>query len=470
MRSMNRRDFMKLTSMAVGGAALAACAPAAAPSGGASTGAAEPAAEQVTVTYLIRTDIGAGITEWTKASSEEFEQLRPDIKIEQVGVPWGDYNAKMLAMFAAGTPPEITANYAAGFPTFYANGAITPLDDLVASTDSDLSIIEGAAINAVTRDGKLWALPLAHMPVLAFYNKALFDEAGVPVPPSDASDTSWTLDKMFESATALSHDVDDPTKAAWGMVFPAGQLGVYSWGWGIDPFNDKGGPELTEAYQTGKLSAAYYDRPEMAEYFQWIVDLTHKYGVAPRPSDTDAMTQTSGWPLMTGRIAMFVDGAWQITNFVTVQPEWEWGLAPMPYGPAGVNTPPLFNDSWMLSEGAAQPEAGFDFLKYLALENGAKLYAELTGFFPANKDNYGVFFDATMAIPSFAMTREELEQVFASSFALGYPTPGKTLENYPELNTAFNQTTAPIWNAETPVAEGLVGLQAQMDTIIATHA
>lgn len=468
MRSLSRRDFLKLSTISATGAAMAACVAPAAPQTAAP--GQQPAAETAQVTYLIRTDIGAAMLEWNDKAVAEFSELRPDIKVEMVGVPWGDYNAKLLAMFAAGTPPEISANYAAGFATFYSNGAITPLDDFVAAGGVDLSIIEQAALDSVTREGKLWAMPLAHMPVLVFYNKGMFDEAGLAVPPTDANDTSWTTDKMLEVATAMSHDVTDPTAAAWGMVFGPGQLGAYCWRWGIDPLNDQGGPELTEAYQTGKVTEAFYDRPEMAEYFQWLIDLTYKHGVAPRPSDTDAITQTVGWPMMSGRLGMYVDGAWQFTNFVSVRPEWEWGVAPLPYGPANLNTPPLFNDSWMLSSGARYPEAGFDFLKYLALENGSKLYAELTGFFPANKQNYGVFFDSVLSIPSIAMSREGLEEVFNTSFALGYPTPGKTLDGYPEWNTAFNQTTAPIWSGETPVAEGLVALQAQMDTIIATKA
>lgn len=469
MQTLSRRSFIKLSTIALAGTALAACAAPAAPQTGAADGQA-PAAQPVLVTYLVRTDIGAKMLEWNDKCVADYAELRPDVKVEMVGVPWGDYNAKLLTMFAAGTPPEISANYAAGFATFFSNGAITPLDDFVAAGDVDLSIIEQAAIDSVTRQGKLWAMPLAHMPVVVFYNKRMFDEAGLDLPPASADDTTWTTDKMLETAMTLSKDVTDPSQAAWGMVFAAGQLGAYSWRWGIDPFNDQGGPELTEAYQTGIVTEVFYNRPEMVEYFQWLVDLTYTHGVAPRPSDTDAITQTIGWPLMSGRVGMFVDGAWQFTNFPSVLPEWEWGAAPMPYGPAGVNTPPLFNDSWMLSAGARNPEAGFDFLKYLTMENGARLYAEITGFFPANKENYDIFFDSMLSIPNNAMSREGFEEVFLSSFKHGYVTPGKTLDSYPEWNTAFNQTTAPIWNNEVSVADGLATLQTQMEAVIASKA
>jgi multiple sugar transport system substrate-binding protein len=308
------------------------------------------------------------------------------------------------------------------------------------------------------------------MPILVFYHKGMLDEAGLEAPPTDAADTSWTTDKMLELATAMAHDVSDPTQAAWGMVFGPGQLGTYSWRWGMDPFNNEGGPELTEAYQTGKITEAFYNTPEMAEYFQWLVDNTYARQVAPRPSDTDAITQTVGWPMMSGRIGMFVDGAWQLTVFADVKPEWAWGVAPLPYGPTGINTPPLFNDSWMLSEGAAHPEEGFTFLKYLTLENGAKLYAEIAGFFPANKNNYDIFFNSMLGIPNIALDRAQLEQAILSSFEFGYPTPGKTVESYPEWNTAFNQTTAPMFNNEADVPSGLQALQEKFESIIATKA
>lgn len=469
MQPLTRRQFFKFSSMALTGAALAACATPTAPQaadGQAETGQAS--SDQVTITYLVRTDIGAKMLEWNDQAVADFQETHPNIAVELVGVPWGDYNAKLLAMFAAGTPPEISANYAAGFPTFYANDAIAALDEFIAADGTDLSPIEQAALDSVTREGQLWAMPLAHMPVLVFYNKTMFDEAGMEVPPTDAADSTWTTDHMVELATAMSHDVDDPANAAWGMVFPTGQLGSYSWLWSLDPFNDEGGPEFTEAYQTGMVTEVHYTRPEMEEYFQWLVDLTYSRKIAPRPTDTDAITQTVGWAMMSGRIGMYIQGAWSFTDFANVQPEWEWGVSPMPYGPAGVNTTPLFNDSWMLSSSAAHPEEGFTFLKYLGLENGAKLYAEIAGFFPANKENYGVFFDSAMSIPNIAMDRAGLEQAMLSPFQNGYPTPGKTLDSYPEWNTIFTQTTGPILNNETTVPEGLVTVQETFEATIAT--
>ncbi len=465
MTKLTRRHFLKVGAVAMTGAALAACVPAEPSVEMPASGSGDT--EQTEITYLIRSDIGIKIQEWTDEAIADFATVEPSIAVETIGVPWGDYNAKLLALYAAGDPPEISANYAAGFPTFYANDAIVALDELVSENNVDLAVIEQAALDAVTRQGQLWALPLAHLPTVVYYNLDLLEEMGARVPPIDWEDTSWTTDAMLESAVAAAMDMDDPTKAQYGMLFGTGQLGVFEWLWGADPFNNVGGPEHTQAYKDGIVTETFYDSETMNTFIGWVHDSI--YGdtpVSPRPSDTDAIQQLVGWPMMSGRIGMAINGAWSVTNFAAVEPSWRWGIGAFPYGPAGVNTSPLFNDSWMLGKGASEQEAGFTFLKYLAVDKGAELYARITGFFPANKNNYPIYFDSIMNIPNFAHSREAAETVMLDAFKYGYVTPGKTLDSYPEWNRTFNQTIAPIWNAEVSVAEGLQNVQAQFASVI----
>ena len=462
---LTRRRFLKSSAVAATGLALAACVPAE-PSVDMPAGTGGDAA-MTEITYLIRSDIGVKIQEWTDEAIADFATVEPNITIETIGVPWGDYNAKLLAQYAAGDPPEISANYAAGFPTFYANDAIVALDELVSENNVDLSVIEQAALDAVTRNGKLWALPLAHLPTIVYYNLDALEEAGARVPPIDWADTSWTTDAMLASANAAAKDMDDPTEAQYGMIFGNGQLGVFEWLWGADPFNDVGGPEHTEAYRTGIVTEAFYDSETMNTFIGWVYDAVYGSSpVSPRPSDTDAIQQLVGWPMMSGRIGMAINGAWSVTNFAAVEPSWRWGVGAFPYGPAGVNTSPLFNDSWMLGKGAKEQDAGFRFLQYLAVEKGAELYAKITGFFPAHKENYPIYFDSLMNIPNFALSREDAETALLDAFNYGYVTPGKTLDSYPEWNRTFNQTMGPIWNAEVSVADGLAQVQAQFESVI----
>jgi multiple sugar transport system substrate-binding protein len=468
MKRQSRRDFLRLSAVATVGALVAACAPKGAEEAPEKEEEKAKPAEKVTVTYLVRSDLSPMMKEWEDVTVKEFQEQKPNVEVQVIGVPWGDYNAKLLAMHAAGGPPEISANYAAGFPTFYANDAIVALDDFVSAKQVDLGVFEKACIDALTRDGKLWAMPLAHMPTIIFYNRALFDKAGVEAPPIDWADESWTTDKLLDVSRQISHDIDDPSKGEWGLDFWSGQLGVASWLWGADPFNNKGGPEHTEAYKTGKVTEAFYTAEKVTAMHKFRRDLTYEHHVSPKPSDSDLLSQTHNFTLMTGRIGMSIAGAWQFTQFAAVKPSWEWGAAPLPYGPGGVNTTPLFNDSWMLSKGAKEPDAGFDLLTYLTVGKGAEHYARITGFIPANKTLYPIFFDSMEEIPNLAMTREDLEKVVKDAFSFGCATPGKTLDRYPEWNSAYNQTSGPIWNDEVSVEEGMKAIQERFEQIIAT--
>ncbi len=71
-----------------------------------------------------------------------------------------------------------------------------------------------------------------------------------------------------------------------------------------------------------------------------------------------------------------------------------------------------------------------------------------------------------MNIPNIAHSREDVETVLLDAFNYGYVTSGKTLDSYPEWNRTFNQTIAPIWNAEVSVEEGLQNVQPQFASVI----
>ena len=271
MQTLNRRAFLKFSGIVAGSAALAACAAPAAPAPAAGGEQAAASQEQALVTYLVRTDIGTGMLEWNDKAVADFTEKRPDIKVEMIGVPWGDYNAKLLAMFAAGTPPEISANYAAGFATFYLQRRYHPAGRFCrrAPTRTSRSSNRPRSTPSPAK-ANCGRMPLAHMPVLTFYNKAISTRQACPFRPPTATTSRGTSTRCSKRPPPwrTTSKIRPTPPGAWS--FPTGQLGVYCWRWGFDPFNNQGGPELTEAYQTGKVTEAFYDRPEMAEFFQWL--------------------------------------------------------------------------------------------------------------------------------------------------------------------------------------------------------
>jgi multiple sugar transport system substrate-binding protein len=371
-------------------------------------------------------------------------------------------------MFAGGAAPEVSVGYAAGFVTFFDNKAIQPIDDYVKNDKLDLSFLDKVAAQIDTREPTLWGMPVEMIPYVTFYRPDLFEKAGLPRPPADWNDKSWTLDKAFDAASKIANDTGDPTKAVYGIYMFAQQLGNIAWLWGADPFNDQGGPELSDAYKTGKVTKTFYTQDKIVECFQYIVDLTYKHKISPKPSDTAAIQQAAGWPFLSGRIGMWMDGQWNTTNLLSSKlTDWKYAMAPYPYGPRGHNTEPAGDNAWFLGAKCKHPDAAWKFIRYVGLEEGAVIHAKLSGFMPANPKVTKYYYDALMQGP-IDMSRSDLERVCSGALEHAFPMPGKTLSKFPELNKTFTQTTATIWSAEKSVKDGLADCQKAFEQLVKT--
>lgn len=463
---LTRRAILRFGAAGALATLLSACGPSVAPTVPPATPVGVPkVGPQVEITYLVRNDLASSWNRWVDMTISEFQGQNPGVRVNTVGVPWAEYNSRLLAMYAAGTPPEISANYAAGFATFQINRAITPLDDYVAAENLDMSLFDRRVREALTREGKLWALPLDHYPTVIFYNRDLYEKDGLKLPPVDWADRSWTTDALLDNARKLAKDTTDPTKAVFGLNAGTAQLGITSWLWDGDPFNNQGGPEFTEAYKTGVITQVHYNGPKMLATLTWLADLILRDRVAPRPADTQALQQMVTWAFLTGRVAMDQQILYNAISFLTVATPFRWGIAPLPYGPGGRNTNPLFNDSWMLGAKCKQPQEGFAFLKYLAFGNGARLYAAFSGCLPANRNLYPVWFDAMMKT-NCGMTRADLEKAVVPALDYGFETPGKTLDRFPDLSKVYGQAVAPIWTGERSVQDALDACQKGFEVLI----
>jgi ABC-type glycerol-3-phosphate transport system substrate-binding protein len=85
---------------------------------------------------------------------------------------------------------------------------------------------------------------------------------------------------------------------------------------------------------------------------------------------------------------------------------------------------------------------------------------------PAKKDLFNAFFDSIMKAEGFSMKREDLVKVMSDGFKMGFPTPGKTIDRFPELASAWNQTIAPMKNNEKTVEVGMKEVQAKFKSLL----
>ncbi|MDR1431509.1 MAG: extracellular solute-binding protein, partial [Propionibacteriaceae bacterium] len=250
---------------------------------------------------------GAPNEEITKTSFEEWNAAHPDQKI--IGEVYSNdaYKEKVRTAIGAGNPPTLVFNWgSAGVVAEYvANGKVI---DLTGRVDQALSrtldSVNGAGILA--SDGKQYGVPVyGTQPVILYYNKELFEKAGVTAPF-----TTW--DELLASI---------PKFKAIGVA-PIALAGQSKWPdlmW-LEYLADRvGGPEAFNAVMENKPGA--WSNPDMIKALQLIQDLVNADGFQKSFGSTTADSNADVALVHSGKAAMLLQGAWCYGNFKNDNPE-----------------------------------------------------------------------------------------------------------------------------------------------------
>lgn len=203
-------------------------------------------------------------------------------------------------------------------------------------------------------DGEIYGVSSCNVSPVLFYNKELFDEAGLPYPPSDP-EKAWTWDEFVEVAKKLTITKGNKTTqfGAYGFEF--------TWGWVFPVMvNSNGGRVFNDDY-----SELLLDSPEAKEAFQKIRDLEEKHGVSPRGVFVEKSGMSPAQMLQTGRIAMLVDGSWALQQLAQMDFPVGIGVLPKFKQPATVGQAHL-HAAWAKTK---YPDEAWKLIKFLSSED-----------------------------------------------------------------------------------------------------
>jgi multiple sugar transport system substrate-binding protein len=332
-----------------------------------------------------------------QALADAFHEENPDVTIEVKGYDAAEYNTLLTADLAAGSGPDIITQKEVKFvPTFVEGGQLLDVSD-VELPDG----ISGAASYEV--DGAAYAVPYRNDSWVLFYNKALFDQAGVEYP-----DGSWTWDDYSDAAADLTEGL-----AASGSAAKAAYL--HRWQSTVQGF--------ANAQADGDILEGEYEY--MEPFYENVLALQSE-GAQVDYNTSAANQLTYQGEFGKQNAAMMPMGTWFVATLIAQQASgdadtFEWGIAPIPQvdeSTAGTdNTPVTFGDPTGFGINAAIDEskvqAAKDFLAFAAGEKGAQVLAGI-GITPALLSDsvvetyFGVDGAPTDELSTFAFSTHEV--------------------------------------------------------------
>ncbi|GAA0441542.1 sugar ABC transporter substrate-binding protein [Acrocarpospora corrugata] len=236
-----------------------------------------------------------------------FEQQNPRIDVVVETAPFADYFTKLQTSIAGNTAPDTFELNYENFVTYADAGSLLDLDT-AATGDDDYQpgVYAAESLKSFNHGGKQLALPASFSTVVLFYNKALFDAAGLPAPTAD-----WTWADEQAAAAKLT----DKKKGVYGDFQPVQFFEFYK------TLKQAGGEFLSA---DGKKTT--FDSPAGVKAATWLVD---KVGsVMPTEAEIGGTADYDTNLFKSGKLAMWHNGIWQFAGMADAPFDWDVVVEP----------------------------------------------------------------------------------------------------------------------------------------------
>ena len=340
-------------------------------------GASETSADGTTTLTFAVWDFSQN--SYLSAIISAFEAQHPDVKIEIQDSPAADYITKLNTQLNGGDDVDLfLIKESDKSKTFYDRGQLTNLTPYIEADGIDMSTYNGTDANFIF-DGNTYAMPVRTDQYVLFYNKDIFDAAGVPYPDNDMT---WT---EFEDLAAQLTSGSGATKK-YGAYFHSWNACVQNWG-----------------VQDGKHSIMSGEYSFFKPYYEMVLRM-QEAGTCMSFAQIQASGLSYTDVFAQGNIAMLPMGSWLIQTMIqrnrTGESSVNWGVAVIPHAEdvpngytVGATTPICINNA------SQNKDLAWEFVKFMTGPEGAQIMAE-NGQVPALSDEgYLETYAATPGMP-----------------------------------------------------------------------
>ncbi len=382
---MNHKLIRLFSSLVLVSIMIAAC-------GGAATQAPiateTPAATGEKVKVVIFVGMGTGTdpdqVDAQNKLAERFNSNHDTIEIEFLIVPHEEYATRYLAMLSGGNAPQLVGpNGISTVAQFFDTWEdITPY---IEAENYDLSDFYGPAVTLNQYPDKNTGLPLGLYPSFIFYNKDLFDAAGLDYPTHDYTDKSWTMDKLREVAMKLT--LDKNGNDATSPDFDPANIVQYGYDDSWDSL--RGISAIWDAPNVGRPTTADYktavaNSPEWVDGLQWMMDGVWKDHFIANLEAQQARETAGTDPFGGGQTAMFYSHTWFMAEGLVDLP-FGYDFAPLPFNHRGTRVARIDADNFTIPKDAQHKQEAWEVMKWLVAPEQIVDVCRIYGCIPARK-------------------------------------------------------------------------------------
>lgn len=317
------------------------------------SGSAEASSDGITTLTFAAWDMSQSL--YIYEVIEAFEAANPDIRIEVQDTPSADYVTRLNTQLNGGSTVDLfLIKEADKSKTFYDRGQLTNLSPYIEAAGIDMSAYNGTETNFIF-DGNIYAMPTRTDQYVLFYNKDIFDAAGVPYPDNDMT---WT---EFEELAARLTSGEGANKK-YGAFFHSWNACVQNWG-------------VQDGVHTIMSGEYSFFKP----YYEMVLRM-QEAGTCMSFAQIQASGLHYADVFAQGNVAMLPMGSWFISTMIQRNQSGEssvnWGVAVVPHAEdvpngytVGSTTPICINNA------SRHKDEAWKFVEFLTGPEGARIYA-----------------------------------------------------------------------------------------------
>lgn len=328
----------------------------------------------------------------------EWEAANPDFSVVQEYVPWGQCQEKAITLASAGDPPALAYLGSRVLPQLADAELLMPVD----MNDDEQASYEPSVLSTVQFQGQIWGMPRAFSTKALFFNKDIFEEAGLDMPNGPQ-----TWEDMLTAGAAISENTD---AQAFGMPAASFDNTMHAF---LNFIYSNGGEVVNS---DGEVM---FDSPAVVETFQFYKDMVPFSQDGPLAYDRGRLE-----PLFSeGKVAMIV----QSFGFRDRTGDVDYGLTWIPNGPSGEHSTLLITDSLAVFAGSDVEEAAMSLAKFLTETDRQANFDDIAGWTPVRET------PTSLAL----IDKDPNWEFYLESIAAGGPEP--QLVDYQALQDVMNE-------------------------------